>query len=149
MGDACSKDSSAQGQLPDLSSTTRGRVSDDPTLVLPDFSDLRALINRKSGQMDIDITRSQRGTSGTTDLSLILPACKTYSATLIIKYFLVYSFYIDKYTDKNGNKNKYQKLFYDVLQETAKQKEEKDAVAKLKADIQKEGGDAKQSLKLI
>lgn len=62
--------------------------------------------------MDIDITRSERGTSSNSELSLILPACKDYSPTLIIKYFLIYSFYIGKYSDKNGDKLKYQQLFY-------------------------------------
>jgi len=64
---------------------------------------MKTLINKKKNEMDIDITRSERG-SNSTDLSLILPACKSISSTLLIKYFLVYSFYIGKYHDKAGNK---------------------------------------------
>ena len=64
--------------------------------------------------MDIDITLSDRG-SKSSDLSLLLPACKSIPATLIIRYFLVYSFYIAKYSDKKSSKKEFQALFYELL----------------------------------
>lgn len=49
MGNACNKDETVTSDLPTLSTSLKGKVSDDPTLVLPDLSDLRTLINRKTG----------------------------------------------------------------------------------------------------
>ena len=111
----CNTDTSSGGLSEQ--SNSKVRISHDPTLLLPDFEDMRALINKKTNDMDIDITRSERGSNGT-DLSLILPACKPISSTLIIKYFLVYSFYIGKYSDKGGNKREYQNLFYQLLEQS-------------------------------
>lgn len=87
--------------------------------------------------MDVDITRSERGTSAKSELSLLLPACKDYSPTLLIKYFLIYSFYIGKYTDKGADKPKYQQLFYELLGQVVKEPKEKELIAQLKADLQK------------
>lgn len=147
MGNMCNKDDRVSGELPDLGSS-KGKVSEDPTLVLPDFSDLKTIINRKTGEMDIDITRSERGVNSD-GLSLILPACKKYSPTLIIKYYLTYSFYISKYTDKNGDKRKYQQLFYDLISQMGKEQSETATISKLQSDIQKESNDAKQSLLIL
>jgi hypothetical protein len=97
----CNQDTSGGGFSEQANSKIR--VSHDPTLLLPDFEDMKALISKKTKEMEIDITRSERGSSNP-DLSLILPACKPISSTLLIKYFLVYSFYIKKYEDKAGNK---------------------------------------------
>ena len=136
MGNACNNDNNVSGDLPDIRGTSKGRVSEDPSLVLPEFADLRNIINRKAGELDMDITRSERG-GAHSETSLVLPASKSHSPTLIIKYFLVYSFYIGKYSDKGADKRKYQKLFYELLDEVAKEKQEKESVAQLKADIQK------------
>ena len=54
----CSKDSTVNnGQLGDMSNSSL-RVSKDATLVLPDFKDMKSLIERKTNEMDLDITRS-------------------------------------------------------------------------------------------
>ena len=87
--------------------------------------------------MDFDITRSSRN-SGGADQSLILPACKGISPTLITRYFLVYSFYIAKYSDKNSKKDEYRKYFFELLENSANEPGEKEMVEKLKSDIQKE-----------
>lgn len=58
MGGMCSKDSTVNnGQLGDMSNSSL-RVSKDATLVLPDFKDMKSLIERKTNEMDLDITRS-------------------------------------------------------------------------------------------
>lgn len=98
--------------------------------------------------MELDITRSDRGSSNP-DLSLILPACKSVSSTLLIKYYLVYSFYIKKYEDKAGNKKEYQNLFYQLLEQSTSDPNEKQIIEKLKAEIQKETNEVKQGMILL
>ena len=103
MGGLCSKDDSVDNRSLDYINNTNLRVSQDKTLVLPDFNDMKNIIKQKANEMDIDITRSQRGYKSS-DQSLILSACRGIPATTLIRYYLVYSFYIAKYTDKKGNK---------------------------------------------
>jgi hypothetical protein len=147
MGNVCNSDSSSKGDL-GMQKAGKDRIGDDPTLVLPDFDEMRSLINKKAGDMDLDITRSQRD-SASEDRSLILPACRGVSPTLLIKYYLVYNFYIDKYGDKNSNKKQFQQLFYELLEKSSNEPAEKQLIEQLKAEVQKESNQARQSLLLI
>ncbi len=88
---------------------------DDPTLVLPDFQAMKSLINKKTGELDINLTESIRKSSNYSELSLILPACKNCSHSLIIRYYLLYNFHINKYSEKSSDKRKFQDLFLRLI----------------------------------
>ena len=96
MGNACSNDDSVNGG--GFGNQTSGNTAliDDSTMVMPDFNDMRSLISKKVNDLDLDVTRSPRGVNSS-DISLILPAAKNIPPNLIIRYFLIYSFYIEKY----------------------------------------------------
>lgn len=112
MGNKCCKgDETVDPGLLQTGTMGKTQISNDSTYVLPNMQEIKKLINKKTNDMDLDITRSARS-SNSEDLSLLLPACKDISPTLITKYYLVYSFYMAKYNEKNSNKRDHQKLFY-------------------------------------
>ena len=96
MGNACNNDGNVNGAGFGNQSSGNSGLIDDSTMVMPDFNDMRSLISKKVSDLDLDVTRSTRGVNSS-DVSLILPAAKNIPPNLIIRYFLIYSFYIEKY----------------------------------------------------